>query len=134
MSIARLLGALSPVHIWLVTCLKGGRPVGSDSSGNRYYRSAARPGYGHERRWVVYAGEAEPSAVPPEWHGWLHHQTDVVPAADGPSFRRPWQKSHRPNRTGTVAAWRPPGHPLAQGRRDRVSADYEPWVPPPGGL
>lgn len=134
MSIARILGSLSPIHIWLVTALKGGRSVGSDLYGNKYYRAAARSGYAHERRWVVYSGEAEPSLVPPEWHGWLHHQTDVIPASGTPSFRRPWQKPHRPNRSGTLAAWRPPGHMLSGGARPRVSADYDPWTPPPGGL
>lgn len=133
MSIKTILGVISPVHIWVVTRLRGGTSVGKDGYGNRYYRSAAIPGYGHERRWVVYKGEAEPSAVPPEWHGWLHHQTDVIPGAQAESYRRPWQKPHRPNRTGTGQAWRPAGYG-PEGKRAPASADYESWRPPAGGL
>lgn len=130
MFLKSLLGVLSPVHIGLVTLLGGGKPVGKDAYGNKYYRAAARKGYGHERRWVIYARAPEPSAVPPEWHGWLHHQTDAVPSDGAPSFRRPWQKSHEPNRTGTLLAWRPPGHVLQGGRRDKATGDYEAWTPP----
>ena len=31
------------------------------------------------RRWVLYNGEAEASRIPPAWHGWMHHRTDVPP-------------------------------------------------------
>lgn len=125
-----LLGVLSPVHIGLVTLLGGAKLVGRDGFGNRYYRAKPRPGYRRERRWVLYAGAPEASAVPPEWHGWLHHQTETVPDANPLSFRRGWQKPHEPNRTGTVLAYRPPGHILKGGRRDAATGDYEAWTPP----
>jgi NADH:ubiquinone oxidoreductase subunit len=80
-----------------------------------------------ERRWVLYKGEAEASKVPPEWHAWLHYTTDKVP--DPKRRRRPWEKPHQPNLSGTAQAYRPPGHVLQGGRRARGTGDYEPWTP-----
>ncbi len=111
----------------LYTMLHGER-VGADSQGNRYYRSRRTPAGGRERRWVLYDGAAEASRVPPAWHAWLHRTTDEVPGDDG-GFRWKWQKEHAPNRTGTPEAYRPPGHTLMGGRRDRATGDYEPWQP-----
>lgn len=127
--IARLLGSLSPIHIWTVTLLTGATRVGSDNLGNRYYRSKPIKGYKRERRWVIYKGEAEASLVPPEWHGWLHHQTDTVPDERAQSYRRNWQKPHQPNLTGTNQAYRPPGHILSGGVREKATGDYEAWTP-----
>ena len=116
----------------LFTWLRG-ELVGRDQQGNCYYR-AKGGGHTHkdslrkERRWVIYDGEVEASRVPPEWHAWLHHTTDQVPPEGGPA-RRPWQKEHQPNLTGTAQAYRPPGHTLKGGRRDRATGDYEPWTP-----
>lgn len=126
--IVNLLGVLSPVHIHFVTLVTGARYVGADPSGNKYYTAKPRKGYKLDRRWVIYKGEPEASRVPPEWHGWLHHQTDVVPDAHL-GYRRLWQKPHVANLTGTNAAYRPPGHILAGGRRDKATGDYEAWKP-----
>jgi NADH:ubiquinone oxidoreductase subunit len=103
-----------------------GEHVGDDDAGNRYFRDKKRPAKGRERRWVLYSGEVEASRVPPEWHAWLHHTTAEVP---GGRAKRPWQKEHRPNRTGTAEAYRPPGHVLAGGTRQPATGDYEPWRP-----
>lgn len=125
------LGVLSPVHIGMVRILSGARYVGTDPLGNKYYSAPPRPGYSRDRRMVHYNGPAEASLIPPEWHGWMHHQTNVVPPDDGnPSFRKSWQKGHRPNMTGTVKAWRPPGHILSGGMRPKATGDYEAWTPP----
>lgn len=124
------LGALSPVHINWVTLVSGAEKVGQDPAQNTYYRARARKGYKRERRWVIYNGAPEASKIPPEWHGWIHHQTDVVPNTDGGSFRRSWQKPHKPNLTGTKQAYRPPGHILQGGQRDKATGDYEAWQPP----
>jgi NADH:ubiquinone oxidoreductase subunit len=129
MGILRLLGVLSPAHISFFTWTRG-TSVGRDNAGNKYYRAAPRPGYKRERRWVMYKGAPEASKVPPEWHGWLHYQTDDVPDSGGGSFRRTWQKPHRPNATGTEKAYRPPGHILKGGKRDKATGDYEAWQPP----
>jgi NADH:ubiquinone oxidoreductase subunit len=116
------------IYSWL-----RGERVGSDQFGNRYYREKGG-GKVHadslrkERRWVIYDGEVEASRVPAEWHGWLHHTTQDLPPEGGPA-KRPWQKDHLPNLTGTAAAYRPPGHILQGGQRDKATGDYEPWVP-----
>ncbi len=130
MGFFRFFGALSPAHIMWVTLVCGAKPAGVDPDGNRYFRAKPRSGSGRERRWVMYRGEPEASKIPPEWHGWIHHQTDAVPDNRGPSRRRSWQKPPSPNPTGTEGAYRPPGHILAGGRRDRATGDYEAWMPP----
>lgn len=127
MSLLKFLGVLSPAHINLFTALKGGEKVGEDTLGNTYYRAKPRKGYKRERRWVIYDGAPEASKVPPEWHGWLHHQNDDIPSDKG--FRRTWQKPHQPNMTGTNHAYRPPGHILEGGQRDKATGDYEAWQP-----
>ncbi len=116
----------------LVTWLRG-ELVGRDGQGNRYYR-IKRGGTVHddslrrERRWVIYKGEVEASRVPAEWHAWLHHTTDEIPPEGGPP-KQPWQKEHERNLTGSTEAYRPPGHMLKGGRRDKATGDYEPWTP-----
>ncbi len=115
-------------QVW--TWLYGER-VGTDRFGNRYYRTRGGkidPALGLERRWVVYSGYAEPSTVPPDWFGWLHHTVDGPPGDEGAqSFA--WEKPHLPNLTGTPAAYRPSGSTLAAGRRPKATGDYRPWVP-----
>lgn len=130
MGLFSFLGVLSPTHINFVTLLSGAKFVGRDITGNKYYKAKARKGYKRERRWVIYKGRPEATKVPPEWHGWLHHQTDVIPSGNEKSFRRSWQKPHKPNMTGTNQAYRPPGHVLAGGQRDKATGDYEAWTPP----
>jgi NADH:ubiquinone oxidoreductase subunit len=104
-----------------------GELVGRDEHGNRYYRYKRAGDAKHAKRWVVYKGPIEASRVPPEWHAWLHRYVDEPPS--GPRRRHPWEKEHIPNPTGTAAAYRPPGHELRGGRRDRATGDYEPWTP-----
>lgn len=111
----------------LFTWLRG-EHVGSDQFGNRYYQDRKQIKGMRRKRWVIYNGEAEASRVPPDWHGWLHHTVDNPPPAEGLP-KRPWQKEHVPNLTGTPDAYRQPGHVLAGGRRDRATGDYEPWTP-----
>jgi NADH:ubiquinone oxidoreductase subunit len=130
MSLFSLLGVQSPAHIGFFTLFSRGKFVGSDSLGNKYYSCKPRKGYKRDRRWVMYKGTPEATKVPPEWHGWLHHQTDIVPSEEAQSFRRPWQKPHKPNLTGTNQAYRPPGHILKGGQRDKATGDYIPWTPP----
>ncbi len=103
-----------------------GRIVGKDTTGNIYYEER-RPRRGaRSRRWVMYAGLPEASAVPAEWHGWLHYMTDhPIPL----SARRPWQTPHQPNLTGTALAYRPPGHDYRGGERASATGDYESWTP-----
>jgi NADH:ubiquinone oxidoreductase subunit len=89
----------------LFTRRKGER-VGDDDTGNVYYRSRGGEkdkALGHERRWVIYKGEAEASRVPPGWAGWLAFTYDTPPSKE--SYKpREWQKPHEPNMTGTAHA------------------------------
>lgn len=103
-----------------------GRPVGTDAAGNRYFTEKRVRATGRTRRWVVYAGLPEASAVPAEWHCWLHYTTDA-PLPD--TGRKPWQKPHLPNATGTATSYRPQGHDYSGGRRVAASVDYESWTP-----
>lgn len=106
-----------------------GRRVGTDRFGNVYYESHAdQPGgYGRKRRWAVYAkGGSDSTVVPPEWHAWLHHTTDA-PLDERKLY--PWQQEHRPNPTGTAAAYRPAGHDYRGGQRQLSGADYQAWTP-----
>ena len=110
----------------LFTLLRG-QLAGTDAQGNRYYRDRARGAVARERRWVIYNGEAEASRVPPEWHAWLHRTTDALPTDGAP--KRPWQRAHVPNLTGTPVAYRPPGDLARGGARPPATGDYEPWRP-----
>lgn len=103
-----------------------GRPVGSDTAGNRYFElKKPRPGV-RTRRWVLYAGAGDASEVPPEWHSWLHHTTDEpIPLSD----RKPWQLPHQPNMTGTAGSYRRAGHDYRGGHREHATGDYESWTP-----
>lgn len=105
-------------HTW-----RKGERVGDDQFGNIYY--SERNG---ARRWVIYNGLAEPSMVPPDWHGWLHYTVDTPPTQI--DYRaRAWQKQHRPNMTGTAVAYRPEGSILKPASRPSATGDYEAWRP-----
>jgi NADH:ubiquinone oxidoreductase subunit len=97
--------------------------VGSDEAGNRYFKERNGP-----RRWVLYNGYAEASAIPPGWHGWMHHRVDVAPSEEDYQ-PRVWEKPHQPNLTGSALAYRPDGSLLNKGERPRVTGDYDAWSP-----
>ena len=78
--------------------------VGTDEYGNRYFEDRKASIEGRHRRYVMYKGLAEPSKVPADWHGWLHH-TMSEPPTHMPLERRDWETDHTPNMTGT--AWTP---------------------------
>lgn len=105
-------------HTW-----RHGVRVGEDEFGNTYYQDASG-----KRRWVIYNGLAEPSAIPPGWHGWMHHRVDVPPPREDYKARS-WQKPHRANPTGTAEAYRPAGSILSEGTRPRSTGDYDAWTP-----
>lgn len=115
------------IGTWIYTLLKGAQ-VGVDAEGNRYYQERKQPKGRRRRRWVIYRGEAEASRVPSDWHGWLHYSVDQPPPAGGYP-KRPWQKEHQRNLSGTPAAYRPPGHALSGGKRDAATGDYQAWKP-----
>jgi NADH:ubiquinone oxidoreductase subunit len=77
---------------------------------------------------VVFSGYAEATRIPPGWHGWMHHTTDIPPT-EAKYVAREWEKPHLPNMTGTPRAYRPSGSTLASGRRPKATGDYQPWTP-----
>lgn len=98
--------------------------IGSDVNGNKYYQSSTKDFFNRSRRYVIYHGSAEPTKAPAEWYSWLHHLR-VSPPEMVEKYE--WQQERTVNATGTKDAYFPKG---ALGKkRDRVSADYEPWVP-----
>lgn len=121
-----LKGLISNPGLYFLTLFRG-RFVGRDEAGNQYFERPAKAQFQHAtRRWVVYAGAADPSSVPPEWHAWLHRLTDA-PLPEGKA--RPWQRPHKRNLTGTPQSYRPSGHDYMGGKRAPASADYESWAP-----
>jgi NADH:ubiquinone oxidoreductase subunit len=102
---------------------RSGIRVGEDSAGNVYYRTADG-----SRRWVIYNGPAEASAIQPGWHGWMHHRVDTPPSEEAYAPRA-WEQPHLPNRTGTPDAYRPHGSILTPEARPRVTGDYDAWTP-----
>jgi len=128
-NIFKFLGTLSPAHILLFSATTKSKRIGTDGYGNAYFEAPPRKGYKRPRRWVMYESEPEASKVPPEWHGWLHYQTDSVPEDAEGTYRRPWQKPPEENMTGTNHAYRPTGHLLAGDQRPKATGDYEPWTP-----
>lgn len=97
--------------------------VGKDSTGNTYYSER-----GGNRRWVIYNGEADASAIPSGWHGWMHHRVDTPPTEDTYEARD-WQLAHKANMTGTGAAYRPQGSILTPESRPNATGDYDAWTP-----
>ena len=125
------MGLFSELFTWwngqtfgtrLLTARRG-EFVGEDEAGNRFYKTAD-----DKRRWVIYNGEAEASAVSPDWHGWLHRTYDAPPTED-PLPRKTWERAHSPNMTGTEDAYRPKGSLVGQAQRARATGDYEAWSP-----
>ena len=104
-----------------------GKRVGEDEFGNVYYEGGMSS-YGLQKRWVIYNGYAEASSIPPGWHGWMHHRTDVPPSKED-YVAKDWQIGHRPNLTGSPQAYRPPGSLAAAGERPQVTGDYDAWTP-----
>lgn len=112
----------------LFTVSRRGRQVGQDDQGNRYFEETKGSGsFGRKRRWVIYAGYAESSRVPPEWHGWLHHTFREPPEDGRPA--RVWMKPHEPNLSGTPHAYHPKGSLHHGDVGAPVVQDYEAWTP-----
>jgi len=122
----KALGANS-LFTMLQTWLHG-ELVGDDEWGNRYYRERGSRPWRQERRWVVFARDADPTRVPPGWVGWLHKRFEKPPS-EQPLPVRPWEKERLPNLTGTELAYLPPGALQRGGQRAPATGDYEPWRP-----
>lgn len=115
----------------LLTTYLHGEPVGTDEFGNRYFRTKGgkvHKGLGFERRWVIYAGEADASTIPPGWYRWMHHTAQVPPSIDG-YVPREWEKPHLPNLTGTAGSHHPRGSIVRPDPEEGISAGYDAWTP-----
>ena len=104
-----------------------GESVGVDKFGNAYFRYARRP-HLKEKRWVIYRGEPDGSAIPPEWQGWLTHTSISPPTPETSDDIRDWMKDHTPNPSGTPNAFIPPGA-SDSGFSEISLGNYEPWSP-----
>ena len=102
--------------------------VGTDEYGNKYFEERKPSLEGRHRRYVIYRGLAEPSKVPADWHGWLHHTVNEPPT-HMPLNRREWETDHTPNMTGTPYATKPKGSLSTGGKRQKAAGDYEAWTP-----
>ena len=137
------MGILGKIFTWwdgatigtLLNSAMTGEKVGSDITGNTYYRAKKPYGKTHafagrERRWVIYAGANDASNVPAEWHGWLHgaFANGEVPESNLPAPRI-WEVDYTPNATGTGDAYRPAGALERGGKRAAATGDYESWTP-----
>lgn len=130
------MGFLGKIFTWwngatITTSLNSmltGEHVGTDATGNRYYRARKKRADGSERRWVIYDGANDASRVPAEWHGWLHNTYDDLPESHlAPP--RIWEADYTPNATGTANAYLPTGALARGGERARAVGDYEAWTP-----
>lgn len=86
--------------------------VGEDEFGNKYYRS-------HEKRFIKYSDNKDPTTISPYWYLWLHYAVDEKRS----KTKMDWQLERIPNRTGTKFSYNPRN---AQVCRDE---DYSPWKP-----
>lgn len=100
---------------------RNGTRVGEDAQGNVFYRN-----HDDSRRWVIFSGEPEASRIAPEWHGWMHRTWDEPPTTR-PLERKPWEKPHQENLTGTARAYAPAGSLRRADPAPRT--DYEAWTP-----
>lgn len=112
---------------WFNTRLTG-EYVGSDSEGNRYYKSRKPNSLGYIRRWVMYKGENDASRVPADWHNWLHGTLPEPPDKTLPPPRG-WEAPYTPNETGTPEAYLPSGALGMGGQRAAATGDYDSWSP-----
>ena len=123
-----IFGVCSTIQILLFTALKGTH-IGTDNSGNKYYKCVPRKGAKLERRWVMYVDKADASLVPPEWHGWLQHQTDIIPGKTN-KYRQSWQKPHKPNLSGIEQTYFPSKDTQQEKEIVSASGNYVSWQPP----
>jgi len=118
---------MSNFSTWIFTIISG-KKVGKDEFGNSYFESR-KPGrdFGRKKRWVLYKGQAEASKIPPQWFSWIHYQTQVPPTSNSKQYI--WERSHKPNLTGTSRAYYPKGHILSGAKRQKATGDYTSWTP-----
>ena len=82
-----------------------------------------------ERRWVIYNGYAEPSTIPPSWHGWMHHTVDTPPTEETYKPRRVAEAApaEYDRHAGCVCGRPARRSPPDAGRK--ATGDYKAWNP-----
>ena len=96
--------------------------IGKDQFGNEYFESKNSDYLDQNKRFVIYQGLVEPSKIPPLWHAWLHHLSNITPTK---SQNYIWQHDYQPNLTGTKFSY----HPNNKSLRNKVASDYNSWKP-----
>ena len=91
-----------------------GKYVGSDESGNKYYKSKKN------ERWVIFSNNIEATKITSEWYLWMHHTIDKIP--DRQDIKHLWQKKHLENQTGTNNSFKP-----VKIRKGDIKKKYETW-------
>jgi NADH dehydrogenase len=91
-----------------------GKLVGVDNFGNKYYESKKG------KRWVIYSEEIDASKIPVEWYSWIHFTPNILENNRNPK-KYDWQKSHKPNMTGTYQSYHPNKH------KNESQKKYKSW-------
>jgi len=104
---------------------------GTDQFGNEYYEDLQAISGRH--RFIVYAdqrsGMWDPSTVPAEWHGWLHHTVDETPVElppKAPKFQAP-HLINEGSKYGSEPLYSPPGFLLND--KQLPEPTYSSWTP-----
>ena len=92
-----------------------GKLVGTDSYGNKYYESKIG------KRWVIYSNEIDATKIPVEWYSWMHFTKNRI-EKNHELKKYEWQKPHKPNLTGTEAAYYP-----NKNKQDAIDKKYKSW-------
>tara|TARA_B100000676_G_C17643401_1_gene612759 strand:+ start:154 stop:513 length:360 start_codon:yes stop_codon:yes gene_type:complete len=92
-----------------------GKFVGIDEFGNKYYQSK------DGKRWIIYSDEIDASKIPIEWYSWIHHMPNKIENMHKLE-KYDWQKPHKPNLTGTEAAYYP-----NKKTKDAIKKKYKSW-------
>tara|TARA_B110000881_G_C18040849_1_gene254852 strand:+ start:13 stop:372 length:360 start_codon:yes stop_codon:yes gene_type:complete len=92
-----------------------GKLVGTDLSGNKYYKNK------NDERWVIYKNNVEATKITSEWFLWMHHTVNEIPNKKEKNYL--WQKQHLENQTGTLNAYKP----NQISKLNNLKKKYETW-------
>ena len=98
-----------------------GIEIGKDENGNRYFSNKK-----DSKRWVIYGGQVEATAVNPEWNNWLRFTSIEKP---GEVKSHDWQLEHKSNQSGTSKAYSPNSSIFNNKSNNKKRIDYEKWSP-----
>ena len=98
-----------------IKTILSGKLIGSDEYGNKYYQNK------RGKRWVIYANEVDASKIPVEWYSWIHFMPNKIENKHKLE-KYDWQKPHKPNATGTEAAYYP-----NKNKKDAIEKKYKSW-------